>query len=89
VLGASRAQVTIAMLTEFACIGAAAAIVAVIVASGLAYYLSHFVLQIPYQFNLTLAVVAFILASILIPLAAWIGIRGYLNVAPKQLLNSI
>lgn len=89
VLGASRRQAALAMLTEFACIGAVAATVAIIVASSLAYYLSHFVLDIPYQFNVSLALSALLAALILVPLAAWWVIRGYLNVPPKQLLNSI
>ena len=89
VLGASRCQAALAMLTEFACIGAVAATVAIIVASSLAYYLSRFVLDIPYQFNVSLALSALLAALILVPLAAWWAIRGYLNVPPKQLLNSI
>ena len=89
VLGASKAQAALALLTEFACIGAVAATVAIIVASGLAYYLSQFVLDIPYQFNISLALSALLAALILVPLAAWWVIRTYLNVPPKQLLNSI
>ncbi len=89
VLGASKAQAALAMLTEFACIGAVAATVAVIVASSLAYYLSRFVLDIPYAFNVSLALTALLAALVLVPLAAWWVIRGYLNVPPKQLLNSI
>ena len=89
VLGASRRQAALAMLTEFACIGAVAATVAIIVASSLAYYLSRFVLDIPYQFNVSLALSALLAALILVPLAAWWVIRRYLNVPPKQLLNSI
>ena len=89
VLGASRSQAALALLTEFACIGAVAATVAVIIASSLAYYLSRFVLDIPYQFNGMLAAQSLILALILVPLAAWLVIRSYLNVPPKQLLNSI
>ena len=89
VLGASRRQAALAMLTEFACIGAVAAMVAIIVASSLAYYLSRFVLDIPYQFNVSLALSALLASLILVPLAAWWAIRGYLNVPPKQLLNSI
>ncbi len=88
-LGASRRQVSISMLTEFACIGAVAAVVATLFASGLAYYLSRFVLDIPYAFNVSLALTALLAALILVPLAAWLVIRGYLNVPPKQLLNSI
>ena len=89
VLGASRKQVTITMLTEFVSIAAVASIVAVLVASVLSYYLSRFVLDIPYQFNLSLALNVLAIALVLIPLAAWLVIRDYLNVAPKQLLNSI
>lgn len=89
VLGASRRQAALAMLTEFACIGAVSAMVAIIVASSLAYYLSRFVLDIPYQFNVSLALSALLAALVLVPLAAWWVIRGYLNVPPKQLLNSI
>ena len=89
VLGASKAQAALAMLTEFACIGAVAATVAIIVASSLAYYLSRFVLDIPYAFNISLALTALLTALVLVPLAAWWAIRAYLNVPPKQLLNSI
>jgi putative ABC transport system permease protein len=89
VLGASRKQAALAMLTEFACIGAVAATVAIIVASSLAYYLSRFVLDIPYAFNVSLALTALLAALVLVPLAAWWVIRAYLNVPPKQLLNSI
>ena len=89
VLGASRAQTTIATLTEFASIGMVAASVAIIMATGLSYYLSRFVLDIPYQFNIVLAIGVFLLTFVLIPLAAWLVIRRYLNIPPKQLLNSI
>jgi putative ABC transport system permease protein len=89
VLGASRRQVKLTMLIEFASIAAVASVIAIIVASALSYYLSYFVLDIPYTFNLPLALGVSLTAFVLIPLAAWIVIRGYLNVAPKQLLNSI
>lgn len=89
VLGASRQQVTIAMLTEFVSIGLVAASVAVTMAVVLSAYLSIFVLDIPYQLNTGLAIGVFILSSLLIPLAAWSVVRGYLNVPAKQLLNSI
>ena len=89
VLGASRKQVTLTMLTEFIAIAGLAALVAVLVATGLSYYLSHFVLDIPYQFNLGLAFSVLLITIVLVPLAAWLVIRGYLNVPPKQLLNSI
>ncbi|HSF71286.1 MAG TPA: FtsX-like permease family protein, partial [Methylotenera sp.] len=81
--GASRKQVTMMLLTEFASIAVVASMVAVLVASGLSYYLSRHVLDIAYQFNLSLALSVLLMALIFIPLAAWLVIRGYLNVAPK------
>jgi putative ABC transport system permease protein len=89
VLGASNRQVVMAGLAEFACIGLLAAAVATLAASALAYYVSAFILNIPYQFNLPLALVAMGCASILVPLAAWIGMRGFLQQPPRQLLQSI
>ena len=89
ILGASRKQVTFAMLTEFASIGMVAATVAITMASILSFYLSRFVLDIPYQFNIGLVVAVFVLTFLIIPFAAWLVIRSYLNVPAKQLLNSI
>jgi putative ABC transport system permease protein len=89
VLGASRSQAAQIMIIEFTCIAFVAACVAVLVANSLAYYLSLFVMQIPFQFNWQLSLSVFLAALALIPLAAWLVIRGYLRVAPKQLLNSI
>lgn len=89
VFGASRRQVSVAYFTEFALIGLTAALVATVAANLLAYYISVKVLDIPFQFNLTLAVVAMLVATTAIPLAAWSGLRAYLNIPPRQLLNSI
>ena len=89
VFGASRRQVGIAYLAEFACIGLIAAFVAAIAANFLAYYMSVKILNIPFQFNLTLAMSAMLISAIVIPLAAWLGLRGFLNIPPRQLLNSI
>ncbi len=89
VFGASRRQVSIAYFTEFALIGLIAALVATMAANILAYYISTDVLDIPFQFNLKLAIIALTIATTTIPLAAWLGLRGFLNVPPRQLLNSI
>ena len=89
VFGASRRQVTIAYLVEFACIGIVAAFVASIAANFLAYYISVQILDIPFQFNAGLAVSILALAIIIIPIFAWLGLRSFLNVPPRQLLNSI
>lgn len=89
VFGASRKQVSIAYFTEFACIGLVAALVATVSSNILAYYISAKVLDIPFQFNPTLAMTAMLIATTAIPLAAWLGLRGFLNIPPRQLLNSI
>ena len=89
VFGASRRQVSLAYFTEFLCIGLIAALMATVIANSLAYYISTHVLEIPFQFNLTLALLTILLATAAIPMAAWLGLRGYLNIPPRQLLNSI
>lgn len=89
VFGASRRQVSIAYFTEFACIGLIAALVAAIAANILGFYISVQVLDIPFQFNLRLVAIAMFIATGAIPIAAWLGLRGFLNIPPRQLLNSI
>jgi len=89
VLGASRKQVTLALMAEFACIGLLAALVATVAANALAWYVSSQILNIPYQFNFLLALTALLIAMLAIPLAAWLGVRGFLNLPPRQLLQSI
>ena len=89
VLGASRKQVSWAILAEFLCIGFIAAIVAGLVATGLSFYISQYVLNIPYIFNSLMTVVGIIAATLLVPIASWLVIRKYLQQPPKQLLNSI
>ncbi len=89
VFGASRRQVSVAYIAEFACIGLIAALVATIAANLLAYYISVNILNIPFQFNLTLVAIVMIVAATVIPLAAWLGLRSFLNIPPRQLLNSI
>ena len=89
VFGASRRQVSIAYVAEFACIGLVSALIATIAANLLAYYISAQILNIPFQFNATLALGITLIAAIIIPVAAWLGLRGFLNVPARQLLNSI
>lgn len=89
VFGASRRQVGIAYFTEFFCIGLVAALLAICTANALAYYISSRVLEIPFQFNLALTLATMLLSTAAIPFAAWLGLRGFLNVPPRQLLNSI
>lgn len=89
VFGATRRQVGIAYVAEFACIGLVAAFVAAVAANSLAYYISVSVLDIPFQFNVSLAISTMLISATAIPLAAWLGLRGFLNVPARKLLNSI
>jgi putative ABC transport system permease protein len=89
VFGALRRQVGVAYITEFACIGIISAIVAAIAANTLAYYISVNVLDIPFQINVKLVLIATLSSGFIIPLAAWLGLRGFLNVPARRLLNSI
>ena len=89
VLGASRKQVSWAILAEFVCIGFVAALVASIVAAGLSFYISHYLLDIPYEFNPVFSIASVLIATLLVPLASWLVIRKYLHQPPKQLLNSV
>ena len=89
VFGASRRQVAIAYIAEFSCIGLIAALVAVTASNLLAYYMSAHIFNIPFTFNFGLALLAMLISASMIPFAAWLGLRGYLNIPPRQLLNSI
>lgn len=89
VLGASRWQVVSSLLVEFVIIGVLAATVATLGAAAIAYYLSLEVFHIPYVFNLQGALLVILLSSLLVPLAAWLGTRKFLNQPPRALLQSI
>jgi len=89
VFGASRRQVGIAYVTEFSCIGLIAAFVAAVAANFLAYYVSVNILDIPFQLNLMLAMSTMLISAVLIPFAAWLGLRDFLNIPARKLLNSI
>jgi len=89
VLGASKQQVSIAMLAEFFAIALCAVLVAVLLANIVAWYVSATMLEIPFHLNLSISAVALLSAVLLIPLASWLVLRRYLNVPPKELLNSI
>jgi putative ABC transport system permease protein len=88
-LGASKQQVSMAMLAEFLCIGLIVSCVSIVLANVLAFSVSYFILDIPFHVNLAIALKSFVLVSAIIPAAAWMVVRDYLNIPPKQLLNSV
>lgn len=88
-LGASRQQVSWAMLAEFFSIALVAVTVAIVLANGLAFAVSYVVLEIPYRFNGFIAVTAWLGALVMIPAAAWLILKRHLNTPPKHILNSV
>jgi len=89
IFGASRRDVSLTYITEFVFIALIAGLVAIVASNGLAYYLSKYVLNIPFKFNLSMALFSVLFSVTLIPLAAWIGLRKTLNLPPRQFLQSI
>ena len=87
--GASGRQARATVLVEFAGIGLLAGVVATVAASLLAWIISQHLLHIPYSFNLWLAVVTLASGMLLVPAAAWLGIRKILRVSPRQILQSV
>jgi putative ABC transport system permease protein len=88
-LGATRRQVGLAMIAEFFCIAVVAIVISLVLANSLAFAMSHYLLDIHFHLNLSIALMVFVITIVLIPLAAWLVVRQYLNQPPKQLLNSI
>jgi putative ABC transport system permease protein len=88
VLGASRRDVLVAVLAEFAGIGLLAGIVAALASSGLAWFLATEVLHIPFHFNPGLVLVVIGTGLLFVPLAAWLGLARILQQHPRQVLQS-
>jgi putative ABC transport system permease protein len=89
VLGAKRRQMQLAMMTEFALIAALAGSVAACGAGAIAWVISRQVLHLAYRFDPMLMIWGIGLAVIVIPLAAWWGLRDTMNLPPRQILNSV
>jgi putative ABC transport system permease protein len=89
VLGAQRRQILLAMLTEFALVGLLAGLVAALGASILAWIISRQVFNLPYGFDVEVLLWSVGASLLVIPLAAWFGLRNTLNLPPRRLLNSV
>lgn len=89
VFGASRRQVRATVLVEFAGIGLLAGLVATLGASLLAWIISDRLLHIPYAFNLWLAMLTIGAGLVMVPAAAWLGVRRIVHVSPRQVLQSV
>ena len=89
ILGASKKQLANILFIEFILIALLASIIALMGANALAYYVSQYLLNIPYYFNGLLALMVLSVALLLIPSAAWLMTNKLLAVPPRQLLQSI
>lgn len=88
-LGASRRQILMVMLAEYALIGALSGMVAMLGAGGLGWALSVKLLELPYSPSLWLPVVALGGGVLLVLLVGWRSIRQVLRVPPLQTLNQM
>ena len=86
--GASRQQVRAAILAEFAGIGLLAGIVAALGAEATARIVSAQVLHIPYAFDPWVGLATVVGGVVLVPLAAWLGLRRIVATPPRQVLQS-
>ena len=88
-LGASRRQLALSQLTEFAVIGLLAGGVAALAATGLGYMLATRVFHLPYHFNPWLLLVALAVGGVGVTLAGWLGTRGVLSQPPLLTLRQL
>ncbi len=89
VLGAQRRQMVLAMVTEFFLVALLAGLVAACGAAAVAWGVSRHVLNLPYTFDVMLLAWGIGLAVVVIPVAAWWGLRDTMNLPPRQILHSV
>lgn len=87
-LGASHAQVRRAVITEFAILGAIAGMLAAFFATVVAWALSRFVLELPFQFNPWLWVIGVLAGTIGISVAGYLATRPVLRTPPLIALRN-
>ncbi len=88
-LGASRKQLALSQLAEFAVIGLLAGGIAALAATGLGYVLASRVFHLPYHFNLWLWAAALASGGAGVMLAGWLGTRSVLRQPPLQTLRNL
>lgn len=81
-LGASHAQVRQAVVVEFAILGAIAGVLAAFFASAVAWALSRFVFELPFQLNPWLWVIGVVGGAVGIAIAGYLATRRVLHTPP-------
>ena len=87
-IGASHAQVRRAAITEFAILGAIAGFLAALFATAIAWGVSRFVLELPFQFNPWLWIVGVVAGALGISIAGYLATRRVLRTPPLVALRS-
>ena len=72
-LGASKRQVLLGLLAEFIIIGFITALISIVVANGIAYYVSTYVLSIPFHLNLYAIMTSLTVCPVLIAFTGWLS----------------
>lgn len=76
VLGASRKQVLLGLLSEFIIIGFIAGLISIFVANSIAYYVSTRLLGIPFHINLYAIITSLVACPGLVALTGWLSTRA-------------
>jgi len=88
-LGASRRQLRLAIVAEFAVLGVLAGLLAAAGATALGYVIATQVLNLAWSFNPLVWVIGASAGAVGIAAAGYAGTRGVLNVAPLKALREI
>lgn len=88
VFGATRCQVAMSVLAEFAWIGLLAGLLAAMASSLLAALISDRLLHLPYTFSFELVLTSLLCGGVMVPAAAWLGLKGVVSTPPRTTLQS-
>ena len=87
-LGASHAQVRRAVLSEFAILGGLAGALAALFATAIAFSLSRFVFELPFQLNIGLWLIGVVGGAVGISLVGYLATRKVLHTPPMIALKA-
>ncbi|MBL8481090.1 MAG: FtsX-like permease family protein [Rhodocyclaceae bacterium] len=87
-LGARNRQLRGALISEFALLGALAALLGAAGAALVGWAVAHFALQLPYSASLIKLALGAAAGSLLVLAAGWAGVRGVLGTAPLAALRA-
>ena len=86
-LGASKATIRTALLSEFAALGALSGLVAAVCAQAVGWLLASQIFDIPYQLRWDSLLLSALAGALLVCAMAWLGLRGLLQTSPDKILR--